>query len=107
MSDSIILLAKLVGYIFQLIGVSVLLTSNALFYFQAKKQGYGSVKKAFVNHVGAQFAYSHEELQKADADEAIQKFPLAGLLFRNYRNNVIGVIVTMLGVVISFVGLLA
>jgi hypothetical protein len=105
MGDSILVI-KLVGYAFQLVGVLVLLTSNTFFYRKAKKQ-YGSVKKAFVSYMGVRFGYGDDELKKADADEALKKFPLAELLFKNYRNNVIGVIVTMSGVVISFIGLLA
>jgi hypothetical protein len=106
MNENIILAVKLFGYALQFLGVSVLLWSNASFYHKAKKE-FDSVKKKFVDAATPRFGYSDEDLKKANADEALTKFPLAELLYKNYRNGAVGVIITMLGVVISFAGLLA
>lgn len=92
--------ARFVPLILQLVGVLILLVSNALFYRNSRK--YGGLKKAFVEYAATRFAMTDEELEKADPDEVLKTFPLAGVLYRNYRNSIIGVSITLIGVVTSF-----
>ena len=100
MSELIGQVAKTVPLILQVFGVLILLYYNALFLRRSRKE-YGGLKKSFVDIAAARASMSDEELRKADADVALRTFPLAQFLYRTYRNSMVGVAITLIGVITS------
>ena len=99
MSEIVVQAARFVAAILQLAGVLVLLLSNTLFCLRYRK--HGSMKKGFVGLAFMRFAMTDEELEKTDAAKALDMYPLAKLLYENWRDSMIGVFITLAGVVIS------
>jgi hypothetical protein len=93
----------IVGYVLQGIGIATLLYFNSLFIQRSRKK-YGNLKKAFVDIAAARLMMNDKELEKANADAALRTFPLAQFLYRTYRNSLIAVAITMIGLVLSVMG---
>jgi hypothetical protein len=89
------------SWILQLLGAAIVFGSNVWFYQKARTGKYRNVKKKFVEITATRWAMTEKELEEADADEALRKFPLADLLYRNYRDTVVGIILTLIGVIIG------
>lgn len=85
----------------QLIGVIFFLSNHVLFYRKARK--FGSLKKGFVDKAFPRWAMSDKQLEESDAEEALKGSPLAELLYKNYKNSVIGIVITLIGVLLNLV----
>ena len=91
----------ILSWILQLIGLLIVLGSNLRFCYKARTGKFHSVKKEFVAKTAIQVAMDEEKLLKADADEAIRTFHIANLLYTNYRDSVIGISFTLVGVILG------
>jgi len=96
------MISELIGLLFQTVGIFIVLASQVIFCFGARKE-YGSVKKAFLSISFPRVAMSEEQLRRlsrAELDEALKKFPLAELLYDDLRFSVIGLVFTLIGTII-------
>ena len=91
----------ILSWILQLVGLLIVLGSNLCFFYKARTGKFGSVKKEFVAKTTIQIGMDDEKLLKTDADEAIKKFHIANLLYTNYRDSMIGVLFTLVGVILA------
>ena len=91
---------RAIGAVLQVSGTLFMFGSHAWFYWRAKKR-FGSLKKAFYDHSAPRWGMSEEEFEKAEPKEVFVKFPLARLLYNNYRNSFVGAALTLVGVIIS------
>jgi hypothetical protein len=97
---------EMFGFVFQVLGVVIVLGSSALFWKKARKK-YGSLDKAYIDFVAPRIGVDSERLEKLNAKETREKlrlFPLAEWLRDNYRYSLAGSIVTLTGVVLGFWG---
>lgn len=97
-----IIIVRFLSLILQLIGVVIVLSNHAWFYYKAKTGKYQSVKKEFVKLTFPRTAIDDKKLQETDADEALLIYPLAGFLYKTYLVDVFGVIFTLVGVILGF-----
>jgi hypothetical protein len=91
----------ILSWILQLMGLLIVLGSNLWFFIKARKGKFHSLKKEFVAETRIQWGMDDEKLQNANADETLKLFRIANLLYGNYRDSVIGVLLTLSGVVIG------
>ncbi len=91
----------ILSWILQLIGLLIVLGSNLWFLFRARTGKFRSVKKEFVRRTDIQVGMTDGELQEARADDVIKTFTIANLLYRNYRDSVIGTLITLAGVILG------
>ena len=91
------------SWVLQLIGLLIILRGNVSFWLEARTGKFHSVKKEFVHKTVIQILPSDKELLEADADQILKKFILPRLLYENYRDSMIGVVVTLVGVILGAV----
>jgi hypothetical protein len=91
------------------LGVVIFLGSNTRFWKKAKAKQ-GSVERGFLPLGGArEGALDYEQLRKMSAQQAkemLHRFPLLIWLYDNYRDSSRGPFVTLIGVVLGFLGIL-
>jgi len=105
MSELIFEIVLAISWILQLLGVLIILSSNVWFFYKARTGKYHSVKKEFVAKTVMQVFPDDKELAEADANELLRVFILPNLLYKNYRDSMIGVIFTTVGVILGAVTL--
>jgi len=97
-------IVQIAGWIVQLVGIIIVLGNQASFYLKTKKNN-GSVVKAFYEISAMRWGMNDKELEKASDEKIKETFPLTKWLYSNYRNSIIGAILTLVGVIISSIGL--
>jgi len=88
------------------LGVIVVLSSNVRFW---RKRKHGDVKKTTIDIATPRFGLTDDELKnlnKQETDDELKVSPLGTWIYDNYRDSLRGSILTLLGVVISFIGIL-
>lgn len=95
---------ELIGEIFQATGVLIILITQAFFVRKARKK-YGSIGTAFLEIQAARLI-SDEYVKKTAKDkqklkEALKLFPHAKLLYDDFKYSLIGLIITLAGLIIS------
>ena len=101
MSGIIVTALLAVSWILQLIGLLILLGSNASFYFKARRGKYHSVKKEFVMAPKMQVLPDDKQLIESNADAMLNTFSFSKMLYTNYRDSAIGVIFALVGVILG------
>jgi len=95
----------IIGQFLQVLGVSVVLISQVIFYSRARRK-YGSLEKAFLDMAFARFGAEDETLKESNKEKTkrlLEKFPLAQLLWNDFRASVIGLTLTMIGLIIELI----
>ena len=96
---------EIIGQLLQVLGLVIVLGSQAFFAWRAHKE-YGSLGTAFLE-IQAMRSYMNEEQvketvkDKQKLQEALEKFPHAKLLYDDFKYSVIGLVITLVGLVIS------
>jgi len=103
MSELIFEIMLAISWVLQLLGVLIILSSNVWFFYKARTGKYRSIKKEFVAKTVMQVHPDDKELVEADANELLKVFILPNLLYKNYRDNMLGVVFTMVGVILGVV----
>lgn len=91
------------GLFLQILGVIIILISQAVFVIRAYKK-FGSLKKAFVNLSIPRVGIDDEDFEKIPNEElkkALRILPLAGLLYDDFRSSIFGLILTLIGLILS------
>lgn len=96
---------EIIGEFLQVLGVAIVLVSQAFFIWKARKK-YGSLGTAFLEIQAMRFYMDDEDVKKTVEDkqklkEALKKFPHAELLYDNFKYSLIGLIITLVGLVIA------
>ena len=95
----------LIGTVFQLIGILIILISQVEFWFRTHKE-YGSLQKAFLSMSFPKVGLEKEKLKRLSMDELkeiVDKLPLAGLLYEDFKISVIGIFFTLIGMIIALI----
>lgn len=94
-----------IGEFLQAVGVAIVLVSQAFFLWKAYKK-YGSLGTAFLEIQAARCYMNDEDVEKTVKDkqklkEALQNFPHASWLYDDFRYSVVGLILTLVGLIIA------
>lgn len=98
----------LIGLILQILGIVIVLVSQALLVYRSHKK-WGSLKKTFINWNIARLGMKDEELRRmsqVELRELIKKFPLADFLYDDFIVSVFGLIITLFGLLCEVVDML-
>ena len=96
---------EIIGEFIQALGIAIVLVSQAFFVWKARKE-YGSLGTAFLEIQATKFYMNKEEVKETVKDkqklkEAFQKFPHAELLYNDFKYSVIGLVITLIGLIIA------
>lgn len=96
---------EIIGEFVQILGIAIVLITQAFFIWKARKK-YGSLGTAFLEIQAMRFYMNDEDVKKTVKDkkklkEALKKFPHAGLLYHDFKYSVIGLIITLMGLIIA------
>lgn len=96
---------EIIGEFIQTLGIVIVLISQAFFVWKARKK-YGSLGMAFLEIQAMRWYMNPEDAEKTSKDkqklkEALKNFPHAELLYDNFRYSVIGLIITLIGLIIA------
>lgn len=96
---------EIIGELLQAFGVAIVLVTQAFFVWKARKK-YGNLGTTFLEIQAMRVYMNDEDVKETVKDkqklkEALKKFPHAKLLYDNFRYSVIGLIITLVGLIIS------
>lgn len=96
---------EIIGELLQALGVAIVLVSQAFFVWKTRKK-YESLGTAFLEIQAMRFYMNDEDVKKTVKDkqklkEAFEKFPHAKLLYDDFKYSVIGLIITLVGLIIE------
>ena len=96
---------ELIGIILQTLGVGIVLGSQVVFVWKARKR-YGNLGTAFLEIQSTRVYMNNEKVKETVKDkqklkEALEKFPHAKLLYDDFKITVIGLVVTIVGLILS------
>ena len=96
----------LIGLFLEIMGLVIVLFSQALFLYRSKKK-WGSLPKAFLDLTALRLGYDDKKLQRlspTEAREALRKlFPFAEFLYQDFRVTVLGLAVSIFGLLLQLV----
>lgn len=95
---------EIVGEVLQIIGVAIVLCSQARFWFRARGKC-GSLEKAFFEMISVVRVRDDRKITEVSEEELEEKFPewwtLAEYLSEDIKTTAIGLVVTLIGLVIA------
>lgn len=96
---------EIIGEVLQIIGVVVVLVSQIFFILRVRKK-YGRLGTAFLEIQATRQYMNDEKVKKTAKDkqklkEALKLFPHAELLYDNFKYSLIGLIITLVGLIIA------
>jgi len=96
---------EIIGEFIQALGIAIVLVSQAFFVWKARKK-YGSLGTAFLEIQAMRWYMNPEDVEKTSKDkqklkEALKGFPHAELLYHDFKYSVIGLIITLVGLIIA------
>ncbi len=103
---------EIVGLGFQILGIIIILMAQVIFYMRARQE-YGPVmpmKKAFIHLSCAQIGPEKERIKKLNSVETEEKLKLFGIgqfLWEDMKFSLIGLILTIAGLIIETLGYLS
>ena len=98
---------EIIGTFLQILGVVVILASQAVFVWKTRKK-YGSLGTAFLEIQAMRCYMNDEQVKETVKDkqklkEALEKFPHAKLLYDDFKYSVIGLVITLVGLIVEMV----
>jgi hypothetical protein len=96
---------EIIGTLLQALGVVMVLGSQAFFVRRARKK-HGSLGTAFLEIQAMRVYMNPEKVKetvrnKQKLKEAFEKFPHAKLLYDDFKYTVIGLVITLVGLIIE------
>jgi hypothetical protein len=96
------MIIKLIGLVLQIVGIAIVLISQAIFILRAWKR-YSSLKKAFLSLSFPIVGMEEEEIErlsKTELEEIFKEAQLAMFLYDDFKISVIGLVFTLIGTIV-------
>jgi len=101
--ETIEFLMNKIDLIFQFVGIIVILAAQIVFWIRTYKE-YHSLKKAFIDLTCPRFGMDDEKLKRisgVELEQALKRFPLAKMLYEDFKISLFGLILTFIGLLLS------